>query len=181
MLARAVRQGRSTGAWNTMPTSRIGRSTRRPRMCTAPAVGATSPATIRSAVDLPQPLGPTSVTNSSSPTSNDSRSSGAPVSKTFVRRSTLIAAVAGMPARPSSGDEAGREGAARGQGEVQLKGLLHEVDGPLQPVRGGDPVAVLLHVGGLDRLDRLVPLGQRGVVVEGGVVLHHDLGGLLGA
>ena len=63
-LSRIVRHFSSTGAWKTMPTSAIGRVTVRPATVTAPTVAGRSPATMRSRVDLPQPLGPTSATNS---------------------------------------------------------------------------------------------------------------------
>ncbi len=65
-LSSTVRQGSSTGAWNTMPTSRLGPSTGRPRSSTSPLVRRSRPARILSSVLLPQPLGPTTVTNSPS-------------------------------------------------------------------------------------------------------------------
>ena len=52
-----------------MPMSGIGLVTSRPSTETVPAVAGRSPATMRSRVDLPQPLGPTRETNS--PASTD--------------------------------------------------------------------------------------------------------------
>ncbi len=54
-----VRHLSSTGAWNTMPTDGIGRSTGRPSTSTRPRLAGRSPAMILSSVDLPQPDGPT--------------------------------------------------------------------------------------------------------------------------
>ena len=59
-FSRIVRHFSSTGAWNTMPTSGIGPVTGAPATLTRPDVTGRSPATMRSRVDLPQPLGPTS-------------------------------------------------------------------------------------------------------------------------
>ena len=60
-LSRIERHFSRTGAWKTMPTSangpRHGAAGDRRRV---PAVAGRSPATMRSSVDLPQPLGPTS-------------------------------------------------------------------------------------------------------------------------
>src|SRR5262245_9646495 len=52
-----------------MPRSAPGASTRRPSSSTSPALGASSPATMRSSVLLPQPLGPRIVMKSFSATS----------------------------------------------------------------------------------------------------------------
>ena len=57
-------QGNSVGAWNTIPVSARGSVTMTPPIDTRPAVGASSPATSRSSVDLPHPDGPTRQTNS---------------------------------------------------------------------------------------------------------------------
>ncbi len=51
-----------------MPMSGMGRVTSRSPTVTVPSVAGRSPATMRSRVDLPQPLGPTSETNSPVPT-----------------------------------------------------------------------------------------------------------------
>ena len=51
-----------------MPMSAMGSRTMRPATVTVPSVAGRSPATMRSRVDLPQPLGPTSETNSPAPT-----------------------------------------------------------------------------------------------------------------
>ncbi len=69
-LSITVRQGRSTGCWKTKPTSGKGPVTgcSRTRMC--PRLTGTRPATSLSSVLLPQPLGPTRVTNSFSPISS---------------------------------------------------------------------------------------------------------------
>ena len=66
--------GYSAYDWNTIAMSRSfgDRSlTTRSPMRSSPLVISSSPATIRSAVDFPQPDGPTRMTNSSSATSND--------------------------------------------------------------------------------------------------------------
>ena len=54
-----------------MPTSGIGSRTARPATITVPRVAGRNPATMRSRVDFPQPLGPTSETNSPFPTDNE--------------------------------------------------------------------------------------------------------------
>jgi hypothetical protein len=54
--------------WNTTPRSVPGPSTSRPAMTTPPVLGAVSPITMESTVDLPQPEWPTIETNSPSRT-----------------------------------------------------------------------------------------------------------------
>ena len=54
--------------WNTMPRSEPGPATGSPSSATRPAVGTSSPATMRSSVDLPQPEGPRMVMKSLSST-----------------------------------------------------------------------------------------------------------------
>ena len=63
-LPRTVRQGNSVGSWKTTMREGSGSVMAVPSCATAPAVGASSPATRRSSVDLPQPLGPSRATNS---------------------------------------------------------------------------------------------------------------------
>jgi hypothetical protein len=63
-LSRMLRHGSSTGDWNTTPMSRLGPLWRRPPSSTVPRLARSSPARMRSSVLLPQPLGPTTVTNS---------------------------------------------------------------------------------------------------------------------
>ena len=58
MLCRTVSHGNSVYDWNTMPRSAPGALTTAPSSSTRPDVGASSPATILSSVDLPQPDGP---------------------------------------------------------------------------------------------------------------------------
>ena len=63
----AVMFGKSEYAWKTMPMSRLLEGmpvTSLPSMTTRPEVGASNPATIRSAVVFPQPEGPSSERNS---------------------------------------------------------------------------------------------------------------------
>src|SRR4029077_11219596 len=67
-LSSTVRQGSRTGCWKTKPTSGNGPRTGWSRTWIWPLEGATRPATSLSRVLLPQPLGPTRVTNSFSPT-----------------------------------------------------------------------------------------------------------------
>src|SRR5436309_1918619 len=70
-LSKTVRQGRSTGSWNTMPMSRLGPSTSRPRRVTLPAERGSRPARILSRVVFPHPDCPTMVMNSPAPTSTE--------------------------------------------------------------------------------------------------------------
>src|SRR6266545_3688094 len=63
-LSKTVRHGRRTGSWNTMPMSRLGPSTGRPRKVTLPAERWSRPARIFSRVVFPHPDWPTIVTNS---------------------------------------------------------------------------------------------------------------------
>src|SRR6266508_2231453 len=58
MFSRTVSHGNSVYDWKTMPRSAPGALTGAPSSSTRPDVGASSPATIRSSVDLPQPDGP---------------------------------------------------------------------------------------------------------------------------
>src|SRR5438093_827851 len=67
-LSSTERHGSSTGCWKTKPTSVNGSLTAVSRTRIAPRVAGVSPATSLSSVLLPQPLGPTSVTNSFSST-----------------------------------------------------------------------------------------------------------------
>src|SRR5262249_30389328 len=62
-LSNTVRHGRRLSLWNTKPLSPPGAATVRPSSSTAPDVAGSSPATMRSSVVLPQPLGPTSEMN----------------------------------------------------------------------------------------------------------------------
>src|SRR5690606_36956622 len=63
-----VRQGNSANSWNTTPRSGPGPSTGRPSTRSSPAVTGSKPPTMCRNVLLPQPDGPTTVTNSPSPT-----------------------------------------------------------------------------------------------------------------
>src|SRR5262249_34965385 len=62
-LASAVRQGRRPNSWKTIARSGAGPSTRRPSMRTSPASARWSPSTTLRNVLLPQPEGPTRLTN----------------------------------------------------------------------------------------------------------------------
>ena len=74
MFSTTVRHGKSPGSWNTVATVRgSGPVTTRPAMSTRPASGTTSPPSMPSSVDLPQPDGPMIVQNS--PLSTDSETS----------------------------------------------------------------------------------------------------------
>ena len=77
MLRMAVSHGNSAWAWNTTPLPRPGPVTATPSTSTSPAVASTSPAMMLSSVVLPQPLRPTSVTNSFSATASSMPSSTA--------------------------------------------------------------------------------------------------------
>ena len=63
-LSRAVRHGSSASSWNRMPSSDGATS-----VSTRPASGFCNPITARSRLDLPEPDGPTRLTNWPSPTS----------------------------------------------------------------------------------------------------------------
>ncbi|MNY57837.1 hypothetical protein D3C86_1940990 [compost metagenome] len=65
-LRSIVSQGSMVGFWKAMPMRSALASTSRPPMMTAPLVGCSRPAASRMIVDLPQPDGPTSATNSPS-------------------------------------------------------------------------------------------------------------------
>src|SRR5262245_9125321 len=77
MLPATVRQGKSANSWNTMPRSGPGPRTARPDTRISPASARTKPPMMWSKVLLPQPLGPTMVTNSPSCTTSRSTSSTA--------------------------------------------------------------------------------------------------------
>ena len=79
-LSRTVSQGNSADSWNTTARSGPGRRGGPPSILRLPAVGCSKPATMLSRVDLPQPEGPSSATNSPSPTA----------------RSTPVSAVTGL-------------------------------------------------------------------------------------
>jgi hypothetical protein len=57
-LSSTVRCGNSEYFWKTMPRRRSGCVTGAPLAVTVPFHGASEPSTMRSSVDLPQPLGP---------------------------------------------------------------------------------------------------------------------------
>ena len=68
-LSSAVRHGKRPPSWKTSATcSGFGPAHGTPATSTRPASGRTRPAIMPSTVDLPQPLGPSSVTNSSART-----------------------------------------------------------------------------------------------------------------
>src|SRR5215475_11369601 len=62
-LSNTVRHGNRLSLWNTKPRSPPGAPTARPSSSTAPELAGSSPATMRSKVVLPQPLGPTNEMN----------------------------------------------------------------------------------------------------------------------
>ena len=66
MFRSIVIHGSMVGFWKAMPTRSALAATSRPPTMTTPVVGCTSPLTSRKMVDLPQPDGPTSATNSPS-------------------------------------------------------------------------------------------------------------------
>ena len=82
--------GNSAYDWNTMLTSRslAARSvTSLPPISTRPLVTASSPATMRSVVVLPQPEGPSSVTSSPCATLNETSSTAVTLPYLLVTRS----------------------------------------------------------------------------------------------
>jgi hypothetical protein len=70
-----VFHGSSSACWNTMPRSWPQPAMARSPTVTAPELAASSPMMMRSAVVLPQPLGPARATTSPCSTSNDTPSS----------------------------------------------------------------------------------------------------------
>src|SRR5262245_45950225 len=74
MLALTSSHGNSVYDWKTMPRSGPGPPTGTPSSSTRPLVGVSSPATMRSSVDLPQPDGPRIARKSLSATSKASGS-----------------------------------------------------------------------------------------------------------
>src|ERR1700687_3967901 len=90
--------GHTAYDWNTMPrlrrfgatnTRRGTEATMRPRSVISPASGRSSPATSRSVVVLPQPLGPSSVNTSPRRTSSDARSTAGWDSKALLTSSSV--------------------------------------------------------------------------------------------
>jgi hypothetical protein len=73
-LSASVAQGISVASWKTKPIAPR-RSSMSPRRAISPRVGTPSPAISRSSVDLPQPDGPSSPTNSPSAMSRSMRPS----------------------------------------------------------------------------------------------------------
>src|SRR5438552_3563630 len=71
MLSFTSSHGNSVYDWNTMPRSGPGPLTGAPSSSTRPAVGVSSPATMRSKVDFPQPDGPRIAMKSLSATENE--------------------------------------------------------------------------------------------------------------
>ena len=94
-LSSTVRHGKRTGDWKTTPMSLRGPAMSVPRSNASPLEEVRIPARIFSSVDLPQPEGPTTATNSPSPTENVARSSAATaplrVAYVFDRLRTVIA------------------------------------------------------------------------------------------
>ena len=68
-LLNTVVHGISVGSWNTKPMPAFARLRRGAGHATPPSLGSLKPAMIRNAVDLPQPDGPSSDTNSPARTS----------------------------------------------------------------------------------------------------------------
>ena len=60
----ALRQGISASVWNMYPARRLMPASGCPKTLTLPADGCSRPAAMFSSVDLPQPVGPTTETNS---------------------------------------------------------------------------------------------------------------------
>ena len=73
-MSSTVSHGNSAYSWNTTPRSGPGRVTGSPPTLIRPPVGASKPATMNRSVDLPQPLGPSTETNSPSATEKSMRS-----------------------------------------------------------------------------------------------------------
>src|SRR5262249_14712506 len=115
---RTLRHGKSASLWNTKPSAGSMPATGAPRMRTAPALGCARPLMRFSVVDLPQPVGPTSATNSPRCTRRStwrsaSRDSPVGVTKRWLTSASSIA------------------GTASGDGIDELGGVgLLQIDGP---------------------------------------------------
>src|SRR6186997_1220494 len=89
-----------------------------PPIVSLPSVMSSSPAIIRSAVDLPQPEGPTRIMNSPSPTSRlMSLTASEPSAKTLVIPSRVISDIAGSLSLDGPGGEAGDDAALEEEDE----------------------------------------------------------------
>src|SRR5439155_11220258 len=155
-LSSTLRQGRSTGFWNAMPTFLRGRTTGSPSTTTAPPDAVTRPEISLSSVDLPQPLGPTNATMAPRATSSDT-SSRARVTRRFVTYSKATSRSATAASRPCTlvllelalgrrGQVGAREDLRDGGLGGELEGDDHLVDGPLHPRRIDAEQAVLPHL-----------------------------------
>src|SRR3954467_2252992 len=109
MFSNTVRCGSSEYCWHTKETARSAAAspvTSRPSIRIEPLSGISSPATRRNVVVLPAPVGPSSATNSPSPTSSDrSLIAGAPLNaletaliSTSAMRASLMQRGANRPA-----------------------------------------------------------------------------------
>src|SRR3954447_4263305 len=92
--------------------------TRSPPMTSSPSEISSRPATIRSAVDLPQPEGPTRIMNSPSPISRFmSLTASWPSAKTLVTPSRVISDIAGSLSLDGTGSQAGDDAALEEEDE----------------------------------------------------------------
>ena len=110
MFASVVFHGSSAYSWNTIPRSAPGPVTLRFETKISPAVGRSRPATMRRKVDLPQPDGPISETNSCAATLSDtpfSASTSCPSCRSkYVFDTPLAVRRSGIP-EPPTGEAAG--------------------------------------------------------------------------
>src|SRR4051794_13060186 len=101
--------------------------TTRPSMLISPSLGSSSPASMLSVVDLPQPLGPTSVSSSLSCTVRVSERTATWLPKRFVTRSNWISAMKSLPLDGPEG-QATHQIPLRRRGEDQHRDHHHGAD-----------------------------------------------------
>src|SRR3990172_4120942 len=132
-LAMVLRQGSRFRRWKTKPISRRGAASVSPSKITRPLVGRSRPPTRRNSVLLPQPDGPTILTNSCGRTSNDTswsaRSGRSRSGKSAVTCSTMSSGAASGRAEARR-TRLGDEGIAEGIAHIQRLGqLAHAAQG----------------------------------------------------
>src|SRR5213594_485306 len=158
-LASTVRQGRRPNSWKTIARSGAGPSTRRPSMRTSPASGRRRPSTTLRNVLLPQPEGPTRLTNCPRATRR-SKSASAGTGARLADRNVTLTPSAAMNGEPRM------SGAASGSSGRTLDcALLAAHVGVVAGQHAGvDHADVTVHHRAepiLDRLGELIGLGDR--------------------
>src|SRR2546427_2886342 len=158
-LASAVRQGKRPNSWKTIARSGAGPSTRRPSMRTSPASAGWSPSTTLRNVLLPQPEGPTRLTNCPRATRR-SKSASAATGARLADRNVTLTPSAAMNGEPRM------SGAASGSSGRTLDGALLTADvGVVARQHASvDHAHLAVHDRAqaiLDRLGELIGMGDR--------------------